>query len=194
MKPKNILRKTIRDQRKQLSPEKQQQASQQLSNHFSQETIFLESLHIAFYIAHEGEIDPKFLLESALQKNKICYLPGLDPTQKNLFFIQYKTGDKLILNRYKIPEPEFVSTNIIQADQLDLVLLPLVAFDKKGNRLGMGAGFYDRTFHFLLEKKQDHKPKLIGLAYEFQSVENLEPDEWDIPLDGIATEKKIELF
>jgi 5-formyltetrahydrofolate cyclo-ligase len=189
------LRNTIRAQRKQLTSKKQLLASQQLAKNFSKEFLFQQSKHIAFYIAHEGEIDSHFLLQIAIQENKKCYLPILDPNQKNLLcFLHYSFGDILIPNRFKIPEPSFSTTKIIQPCELDLVFLPVVAFDQKGNRLGMGAGFYDKTFEFLLHRKKNHKPKLIGLAYEFQEIENLEPRDWDVKLDGIVTEKKFVSF
>ena len=71
------------------------------------------------------------------------------------------------------------------------MLTPLVAFDDQGNRMGMGKGFYDRTFEFV---RQTKKPILIGMAHSCQQVDYLEPTEWDIPLNGLATEEQLLLF
>jgi len=74
---------------------------------------------------------------------------------------------------------------------LDLILLPLVAFDKSGHRLGMGGGYYDRTLAFLAHRRLWRKPHLLGTAYQFQQLETLPTQPWDIPLDGIATEQGV---
>ncbi len=72
---------------------------------------------------------------------------------------------------------------------MDLVLIPLVGFDADGNRLGMGAGFYDRTFAFLQQNKRPTKPYLLGIAYEIQKIDQIIAETWDVRLDGIVTEK-----
>ena len=75
---------------------------------------------------------------------------------------------------------------------LDLVLVPLVAFDDRGNRLGMGGGYYDQTFAFLSQRQHYRRPTLLGVAYEFQRLVALPVQAWDIPLDGVATEKRVQ--
>jgi len=72
---------------------------------------------------------------------------------------------------------------------LDIALVPLVAFDDYGRRLGMGGGYYDRTFAYLRHREHWRRPKLIGVAFEFQRVAELPAQPWDVPLDGIITEK-----
>jgi 5-formyltetrahydrofolate cyclo-ligase len=74
------------------------------------------------------------------------------------------------------------------------MLLPLVAFDKNGNRIGMGGGFYDHTLAYLNIRKVWRKPKLIGLAHELQKVKQLQSNPWDIPLDGVVTEKEFRYY
>ena len=71
---------------------------------------------------------------------------------------------------------------------LDLMLLPLVAFDAAGNRLGMGGGFYDHTLAYLHQRRRWRKPTLLGAAFALQQVDHLEAGVWDVPLDGVATE------
>lgn len=155
-------------------------AAQKVANIIINTDIFKESKHIAIYMPVHGEMDPTLILK----ENKIYYLPILE--NNYLIFGKYKSGDTLIKNKYDIPEP---STNIIIPPQdLDMVITPLVAFDKNNNRLGTGKGYYDRTFAF---KKQQpiHKPYLIGIAYAFQETPGLSPQPWDIPLNVIITEQ-----
>ena len=80
------------------------------------------------------------------------------------------------------------------ARNLDIILTPLVAFDSAGNRIGMGGGYYDRTFAFLKRRTTWRKPKLIGIAFGLQEVDAVPVDTWDVPLDGILTEKGLVLF
>ena len=95
------------------------------------------------------------------------------------------------LNRFGIQEPACSPRHWVRAWQLDLILLPLVAFDESGNRLGMGGGFYDRSLAYRQSRTHSRRPRLIGLAHELQRVEQLATNSWDIPLDMIATEKRV---
>lgn len=186
------LRQSLRNKRRTLSSIEQKAASAQLITHLSSHTVFKSAQHIAAYIAHDGEIDPRPLLELAWQQNKICYLPILDPQKPGyLCFASYFSNDALILNQYNIPEPPYNSDKIIAPAELDLVLLPLVGFDKHGNRLGMGAGFYDRTFVFLNTSSRPTQPYLLGIAYDWQQLETITAESWDVKLDGIATENGV---
>ena len=94
---------------------------------------------------------------------------------------------KLVYNRFGIPEPQFDKRQCIKASLLNLVFLPLVGFDRKGNRIGMGKGYYDKTFSS--EIHCFHAPKLVGLAHSIQETGIL-PNSWDIPLDAIFTERE----
>ena len=85
-------------------------------------------------------------------------------------------------------------SNQISANFLDIVFVPLVAFDLNGFRIGMGSGYYDRTFEKKLAIKDPKYPVLIGLAYEFQKQECLNHQPWDVPLDMVVTELKTYKF
>jgi 5-formyltetrahydrofolate cyclo-ligase len=122
---------------------------------------------------------------------KCCFLPILHPLKKNrLWFIEYTPDTHLAPNRFGILEPTRAGKGLVPAWSLDLVLMPVVAFDCKANRLGMGLGYYDMTFK-LHQRHAFSPPVLLGLAYEFQCVAKLPVDSWDVPLDGIVTEKRI---
>lgn len=194
-----LTRQQIRQQfstkRRTLPAEEQLAAAGKLRELLLSNSHFQQSKNIGFYQAVRGEIDPLLLLQSALQKEKNCYLPVLHPeNDRQLHFLAFHEGDKLTLNRYKILEPEFQQEKVIDVEQLDLVLVPLLAFDKFGNRLGSGAGFYDYTFSFLNTQSRPHKPYLLGLAYDWQCVDQLATEKWDVPLDAVATEKQIYNF
>lgn len=152
--------------------------------------LFKHSQHIACYFAVGNEFDSAPLMKAIWDAKKNCYLPILSKTN-TLEFALYDSHTVLKSNRYCILEPD--TSLYFPLDQLDLVLMPLVAFDLQGHRLGMGGGYYDRTFQFL----QDNiipKPFMLGLAYEFQKMEHMPVDPWDISMNGVLTEEQLYLF
>ena len=114
-------------------------------------------------------------------------------TDRYLDFYSYHTQGLLTKNCFGIKEPEIIKENVILPGDLDLIFLPLVAFDKDGNRLGRGSGYYDHTFAFL-KTQSIKKPLLVGIAYEFQKIDKIPTDEWDVHLDLVVTEKNIYQF
>ncbi len=185
------LRKKIRQQRKKLSDQIQLHHAISLADIVKHQAIFRNAKRIAFYLAEDGEIDPSFIIEKAWQFKKQVYLPVLPPTGKSLFFAPFTENTRLIPNRFNINEPDVSPRHWIRARQLNLILLPLVAFDEQGNRLGMGGGYYDRSLAFLNHRKHWQSPHLIGLAHELQKVDQLPCETWDVPLNMIATESSI---
>ncbi len=155
-------------------------------------SLFRNSHRIAIYMEHDGEIGVTHLLSRILSHGKRCYLPVLRPMLPNrLWFSEYKHGDRVIPNKYGIIEPDIRRRKPIAAWALDMVLVPLVAFDTSGNRIGMGGGFYDRTFAYLMSRSIWRKPKLIGVAHELQRLKSIQRNNWDVPLDGIVTEMQL---
>jgi len=189
--PIATIRQLKRTQRQALAASLQQKHSQALSQNIIKQKTYLNSEHIAFYIANDGEIDPYPIIEHAWSSNKSVYLPVLSPSNNSLYFAPYGAKSELKLNRYNIPEPVCQPADLLKASQLDLLLLPLVAFDTRGNRVGMGGGFYDRTLSYLQHQRSHEKPALLGLAHEIQKVAQLESQKWDIPMDAIVTEKQL---
>ncbi len=185
----------MRAQRRQLTHQTLQHHSQQLRRLASDFKPFRHSRRIAFYIAAGGEIDPAPLMKLALMAGKQVYLPILRRRPaKGLWFASHHPGGRLQLNRFKIPEPIVHARRIVMPWSIDMVFVPLVAFDLRGNRLGMGGGFYDRTFAFKQQRNHWWGPKLIGLAHDFQRVDQLPTQPWDIPLDAVITERAIYHF
>ena len=142
-------------------------------------------------MAFRDEVNAMPIIQAIWQANKICYLPVLQKN-KHLFFVRYDENDSLTLNHYGIFEPSDLSKKI-STQNLDMVIVPLVAFDATGHRLGTGGGYYDRTFSFL-QQSYLHKPYMLGLAYAIQQADHLPTDLWDKALDGVVTEKKVYLF
>lgn len=184
------LRKEILNKRAKLTPDFQQQAAIKVANFISNTNIFRNSTRIAAYFPVRGEMDPRPLIKQAWQENKTCYLPIIMNNHK-LLFAEYNKNDLLINNVYSIPEPCRETRKLINPRNLDMVIVPLIAFDINGNRLGTGAGYYDRTFAFTKQSQRGNKPYLIGIAYEFQKTSGLSPQSWDVPLNMIVTETRI---
>jgi 5-formyltetrahydrofolate cyclo-ligase len=182
----------MRHLRRSLSAQQSQRAAIALERTLASHPLFLHSRHIAFYLPNDGEIDLTPLLRRAWHMGKQCYLPTLSPLYHNrLWFAPFHHDSKLIMNRFGIPEPICNWRQMRNVRSLDLIIAPLVAFDASGNRLGMGGGFYDRTLAYLAQRTTWRKPCLLGAAYAFQQVEQLPHQPWDVPLQGIATEKEI---
>jgi len=185
----NLLRQQKREQRRQLSPSEQAQHAEQLTERLLNHNAFVSSQHIAVYLANDGEIDPVHIIEQAWELGKQVYLPALSAHENSLLFAPYEKNSSMCRNQFGIDEPNSSPEHWLKAEHMDLILLPLVAFDKQGNRMGMGGGFYDRSLANIREQKKSIQ--LIGLAHEVQKTLQLEAESWDIPLDAIATEDRL---
>lgn len=187
---RRAIRRQMRRLRRALSPEQQAQAARELKRHLSNHPLFLRAQSVALYLANDGEIDPLPLARLLWQRGRRCYLPVLHPVLENqLWFYEFTPDTQLRPNRYRILEPVIERQARRPAWSLSLILMPLVAFDDAGNRLGMGGGYYDRTFAFL-RRRAWLRPRLVGLAHDFQRVECLDSRDWDVPLDAVATDRK----
>jgi 5-formyltetrahydrofolate cyclo-ligase len=193
MSPRQQLRKRLREQRRSLSAHDRKRYSKQLAKKLIKTNLFRNSNHIAFYLANDGELDLLPLIQIAWRMKKHCYLPILSPPFRRhlLYFARYNKGDPLASNQYAIPEPKVSPRQWRPGRRLNLVLTPLVAFDASGNRVGMGGGYYDRTFSYLRNHHSWCRPILVGIAYDFQQVDQLENAAWDVPLSAIATPEKL---
>jgi 5-formyltetrahydrofolate cyclo-ligase len=190
MADRRALRQAIRDRRRAIPAETAGRFARRLVINARRYPFLLTSRHVAGFLPADGEMDPLPLMQHLWSLGKRMYLPVLVPFNSNhLWFARFEPGDELVYNRYGILEP--VRRNLIKATALDLVLTPLVAFDTRGHRIGMGGGFYDRSFAFLQRRNCWHKPRLLGIAYELQKQHAITVDHWDIPLDAIVTENAL---
>lgn len=184
---KKLLRGEMRRKRRSLGKLQQRNAARALYRRLVQSSVFRFSRRIAFTIARDGEISPQLLLREAQRRGKQCYLPVMSRVGKDKLAFRIAADDRKLdsRNRFGIPEP--VRGKACSPRVLGLVLLPLVAFDASGNRLGMGKGYYDHTFAFL-RRSQRRRPLLLGLAHECQRVDSLDTASWDVPLQAIVTD------
>ena len=188
---KQTIRQKIKSQRAALSLYQQKQAAHRVWQKIVNQPFFRRAQSIAFYMPVRGELDPTLLRQSAYKMGKKVYLPMIHPTEPKLLFFRHHPQTPLKENRFGILEPKPAPMSFLSPLALDIVFFPLVAFDQKGHRLGMGKGYYDQTFQFA---RQRTKPLRIGLAYGFQEVQNVPTSIRDIPLHAIFTEKDQYLF
>lgn len=183
------IRRALRRRRRSLTKAQQKLAARRLARQLLGSPSLYRARHIAIYLANDGEIDPAPYIDAARKRGIRFYLPVLHPFRDgHMVFTSYNPSTRLRANRFGIPEPVFNGSSYRPTWALDAVLLPLVGFDLEGGRLGMGGGFYDRTFAFV-RRTPRLAPRLIGLAHEIQRVVRLPIESWDIPLQGIVTEQ-----
>jgi 5-formyltetrahydrofolate cyclo-ligase len=161
----NSLRQLMRTRRRSLKPKEQSLAEESVTRRLTLLPSFYMSKRIAFYLAHDGEIDPKFAMGIAESAGKECYLPLLHPLKQ---------------------EPLLRGAKIVPPFAIDLIIMPLVAFDSSCNRVGMGGGFYDRTL-----STESKNTRLIGLAQSIQETSAINKRSWDVTLHTIVTEKSV---
>ena len=182
---RDFLRTTVRTRRRELSHQAQQHAAEQL---VMRVVPFLQENQvrcISLYLACDGELDTQPLIEWCWQNDIRVCLPVLHPFHEgHLLFLSYTAETKMLLNRFRIPEPELNCAQIIPKQDIDIIFTPLVAFDAAGNRLGMGGGFYDRT---LENWQQTQRPFPVGLAHDCQQVDLIPTEIWDVPLPALIT-------
>ena len=176
------LRVLMRRRRRQLGVGAQCRASQQLLKKITALPAYRRSRHIALYLSSDGEVSCREIIKHGWRHGKKCYLPVLAKDGSgSMAFVRYTPFGLLAKNRYGIAEPR--CGRPLVPSLLDMVVVPLVAFDGMGNRVGMGGGFYDRTFAF---RRCQLRPVLIGAAHRLQRVQRLRPQIWDVSLDGVV--------
>jgi 5-formyltetrahydrofolate cyclo-ligase len=171
-----------------MTPAERQAADASILAHIKALPVFRSAKRIAAFFAFDGEPDLSPLIR--FDQRTEFFAPVL--AHGEMHFAKIDARMTLEPNFYGIPEPRPIE--LIDPRALDLVLTPLVAFDKSGNRIGVGAGYYDRCFAFLLRRQHWFKPKLVGTAYALQRIDPIDPNPWDIPLWGAVTENCFEGF
>jgi 5-formyltetrahydrofolate cyclo-ligase len=184
------LRARLRTARTQLSAAERIAAADALVSTLEQLPEFLIDARVAGYWAVTGELPLHAACARLGAREQGYYLPIVEESN-TLRFAAWRLGATVQANRHGIPEPDCDPRACLRPDELDLVLLPLLGFDRHGNRLGTGAGYYDRSFAFLRDKPRPARPLLVGIGYHFQELPALTPESWDIPLDYVATDREL---
>jgi 5-formyltetrahydrofolate cyclo-ligase len=175
------LRRRLRDARRALDQQAQVSAATSLPDHVQLLPGWARAEHCALYLPIDGEISTRPLAEQCRQLGHSLYLPVIVDDHQ-LEFAHWESDAELVSNRHGIKEPAERALRIAPED-LDIIFLPLVGWDRQGHRLGMGGGYYDRALAQL-----SGPILLVGLAHDCQEVKAVPRDDWDIELDYVATE------
>lgn len=187
---RNQLRQLVRQRRQDLTQDQQQQAATDLVRQFATQPQLLKLQHIALYLSNDGELDTTPLIKALWQQGKSVYLPILHPHKPGfLVFQHYHANTPMTRNKFGIAEPVLDATQLKALPELEMIGLPLVAFDARGNRMGMGGGFYDRTLANAVFCQP--APLLVGLAHQCQQVAEVPAEPWDIPLQMVVTPEQL---
>jgi len=180
-----ITRIRGRNARSAMSRDERDLASKKICETAIHSAWFQRSNLIACYLAVPGEVDTWRLIARAWRMKKRIFAPVI---QKNsqMLFREITAETTLEKNDQGIYEPR--DGEIVAARLLDIVITPLVAFDSHNHRIGMGGGYFDRTFCFLTHRRMYLRPKLVGVAFACQKVEEISPNPWDIRLFSVITE------
>ena len=187
---RNNARNEIRQKRKALHEDEVAKCSELVRRVVLEHEFLKQNRCIASYHSFSGEIDTVEINKALRLAGHHMALPVIHPEEKGLMdFYSYEKPEDLILNRFKIPEPVVSEENLVQPHHLEVVIVPLVGFNEKGERLGMGGGYYDRML-----KKISCECLTLGLAYDFQLIPEIKSQPWDMPLDEVITPTKHYVF
>jgi len=187
---RDALRARLRSQRTALTPATRIAAASGIAAALEQLPEFLIDARIAGYWAIGGELPLNIATARLASRRQQYHLPVLVP-QRRLRFAPWQLGIELQPNRFGIPEPRCSDADLLEPQALDLVLVPLLGFDRRGHRLGSGGGYYDRTFSFLQAATRPTQPLLVGIGYSFAEQPGLPDQAWDVKMDFVATEREL---
>lgn len=186
---KKELRKSILDIRNNLDTDTKKENDNIIKNKLLESSYYKNAEKIFIYISYSSEIDTIEIIKKALKDGKEIFVPRTVFKTKAMDAVKIISLENLKKDRYGILEPEEGEPHI-NPDELDLIVVPGVAFDDRGGRIGYGAGYYDRYFK-KISKERSKIIKKIALAYDFQVIEEVPMDEQDVKIDCIITEKYI---
>jgi 5-formyltetrahydrofolate cyclo-ligase len=138
---------------------------------------------VALYRPNDGEIDPGLIGAAARETGSATFYPSVEDGE--LHFVEWDGQRPLRRGAFGIEVPD--STRRIPPEDLGLVIVPLVGFDQLCHRIGMGRGFYDRAFSFTMGSRDIEGPRLVGLAFDEQCCDRIDPRDWDVVLDAVVT-------
>jgi len=184
------LRRELRERRRALTAHERAYAQTRLTRAVLRLPAYRKARRIAVYFSVDGEADVGAVLAHAHAQHKRVYAPVL--AGRGLRFLELAAGTPMTRNRFGIIEPS--GGNELDPRRLDLVLTPLVGVDTHGTRLGMGKGYYDRTFSFLRLRRHWIRPRLLGIGFAFQLIDELAAQPWDVQLWRAITDAGIHHF
>jgi 5-formyltetrahydrofolate cyclo-ligase len=184
---KKEWRKKISSLTSNLPEDEWREKSNEIHKLLFSHALWHRSKHIALYHSVEREVDTLAIMKRGWELGKRIYLPKCDPIEKQLIFYHIESTEQLEVVYYGIPEPVPALCQKLEAEELELVIVPGLAFDQRGYRIGYGGGYYDRFLNNI-----SSQVKTISLAFSFQvfKKQELPNDSFDIPVDGIITEQE----
>jgi 5-formyltetrahydrofolate cyclo-ligase len=187
---RKTLRAELRARRKALVASDRIAAANGVAGMLDQLADYLVDSRIAGYWAIDGELPLHIVVANLGRRGQHYCLPRITGARQ-LSFVEWRSGADLEANRYGIPEPVCTESDLIAPADIDIVLLPLLGFDRRGSRIGYGGGYYDASFAFLRDRDEATNPLLVGIGYAAQEVDAIEVAEWDVRLDYVATENEL---
>ena len=185
---KAVLRAAMRERRRSLTDRDVYERSLAAQRHVLASEAWSTATSIGLYMAVRQETDTSLLLEEAWKAGKDVYLPYVSPVMPGIMeLVLCGSGQELVKNRFGIPEPVSPVCPVSQSDSgcPDYIIVPALAFDMEGHRLGSGGGYYDRLFG----RKSMQDAIRIGFAYAFQIVGGIPAEAWDAPMHALVTEE-----
>lgn len=182
---KKLVRKEILNMRNNMSNEKRILKDKLIYNLFINSDLYKKAKDIFIYVSFGSEVNTHEIIKKAIIDKKNIYVPKIDMRKKEMIAVKIYSITELNVNNYGILEPINVDKDKI-ANDFDIIVMPGVAFDENGNRIGYGGGYYDKYL-----EKNIFKAKKVALAYEEQILERIESDFHDIKVDFIINTKKI---
>ena len=181
---KQEVRKKLLMLRKNLSKNEVLEKSEKIKYRLFKMSEFTQASTILFYVSYDNEVYTHEMIKESIANKKKVVVPFTDIANKRIVPSKLDNWDDLKPGAYNILEPKKEKVQEISVDELDLIIVPGVGFDRQGNRIGHGKGYYDKLL-------RNFKALTIGLAFEFQVVENIPNEKHDISIDMIVTEKRI---
>ncbi len=180
---KEELRGELIKKRKELPKNEVLEKSKQIEKGLFEVDEFKKASTILFYVSYDNEVYTHEMIKECISEKNIV-VPVTDKLRGKMILSKLDNWGDLAIGSYNILEPKKEKIKEISIDDVDLIIVPGVGFDERGNRLGHGKGYYDN----LLKNSTSLK---ISLAFDFQIVENIPTEKHDIPVDKIITEKRV---
>jgi len=189
----NAERRRLRELRRSLPEPVREQAAREIARKLARLGALKPGRRVAVYLAVRGEVSLERVIKRGWRTGVHLYTPRVvDLRRRSMRFLPLLPGGALERSGYGLFEPPHSARIRMPPSRLDIVLMPLLGFDRAGHRLGMGAGLYDRAFRHRVDARRAwRRPRLIGIAYACQEVSRIAPSSWDVALDMIVTEKAV---
>lgn len=186
-------RRRLRQLRLAMPAGERARAERDIARALRQLRLFRPGARIGIYLAIRGEVDLGASIAAARRVGARLHAPRITSRRRStMVFVPLPAAGAMVANAFGIAEPDTSAGQRCPVTQLDAILVPLVGFDRRGHRLGMGAGYYDRA----LQRRKDssrawRRPRLIGIAFAAQELASIAAAAWDVPLDYVVTESEI---